>query len=212
MDVKCWIGLDRSTAVITQKMVSQDLNIVIAESHVKMINLDMNTRRATSFPPQLIKKFMKYHERPHISFMDVSEYLKMDLDTSELHYKRLISETEEHLEIYSVVEVLFESDEDWNGHVSNSVYLRLCCNCLSRAIHKNGTFKEAYNDSKLRISQMTNCYLRECTSHDTVTIFCIRSKNCPTILDFKMFKQESTEKHQIVFLCQMLLMEPRSKM
>ena len=193
-------------------MISQDLDVVIAESHVKMINLDMNTRRATSFPPQLIKKFIKYHEQPHVSFMDVSEYLKMDLNSSELYYKRLLNETEENQEIYNMVEVLFESDEDWNQHVSNSVYLRLCCNCLSRAILENGTFQEAHNSPELRISQMTNCYLRECKSHDTVAIFCILNRNCPTVLDFKMFKQESAEKHQIVYVSQMLLVEPRSKM
>ncbi|XP_048780726.2 uncharacterized protein LOC125683522 isoform X2 [Ostrea edulis] len=173
LNVDCEIKqLKKTSMVLVVQLKNETTNEILGEDFLKVVRISRKTRRSISFPESYQKKYS--------SFMGTSGHPGTEKE-----------------DLPKIPQNAFEyiasprySDEDMNGHVNQSSYIRFCMDAATRA-SLNGYYDHYTKDMCLYPSlQWTISYVGESLANDQLNIFTWQRKNCPEQICFAVLVSE----------------------
>ncbi|ESO04597.1 hypothetical protein HELRODRAFT_191643 [Helobdella robusta] len=212
---ECWEELEshidlvsfyRSTIVTSQTIRVKKTQQIVSQVLAKLITIDSTTKKSHHIPEMFCERFSKYHKKPHPTFKDIKNFIEINRNMSKEALKSLFLESDSFREVFKVDLTASETDQDWNYHLSNSVYIRICGDTLKQAISKNKTFNRTFGLHKdsMKIPRVNNSYLKECKAGDELRILCILHISNPQKVEFRIFKMANVKEDvRIVYVGEM---------
>jgi acyl-CoA thioesterase FadM len=160
--------LKNTSVAFGVKLISETTDELLGENFIKVVRFNKQTRRSIPFPEWYHKKYSSAMGVPGYPGTEKEDLPKIP----ENAFEYITSAT--------------YSDEDMNGHVNQSSYIRFCMDAATRA-SLSGHYDHYTKDMCLYPSlQWTISYVGESHANDQLNIFTWQEKNCPEHIFFTM--------------------------
>ncbi|XP_061181550.1 uncharacterized protein LOC133190096 [Saccostrea echinata] len=162
--------LKQTSFICAVKLKNEATGEILGENFMKVVRINRKTRRPSSFPEWFYKK--------HAVFMNAVGHPGTE--------KEDLPEIPKHA--YKYVVVAGHSDEDTNGHLNQSSYIRFCMDAATNASLK-GYYEHYTSDMCLYPSlQWTISYMGEGLAGDQLTIFTWQKEHSPDNIRFAIVR------------------------
>lgn len=161
------LGMGNSTMLFLLTMRDMEDGEVLASTIVKMIKVDMVTRKSSSFSAPFLTKYAPFANQGNGL---LPTYRPLVAPVNSFRHQFLIR----------------PSDTDFNGHTGNHVYARMCLDCAHFA-SKDGYFKKfsADFDQPRRVERF---FGKECRENDVVDVLVWEDGDAMDLLHFQLRK------------------------
>ncbi|XP_048780722.1 uncharacterized protein LOC125683522 isoform X3 [Ostrea edulis] len=167
----------KSSLMFVVNLKNETTDEILGENYFKVVRISRKTRRSIPFP--------EWYQKKYSSFMGTPGHPGTE--------KEDLPKIPENAFKYTVFPG--HSDEDVNGHLNQSSYIRFCMDAATRA-SLNGYYDHYTKDMCLYPSlQWTITYVGESLANDELNIFTWQSENCPEQIYFTML----VNGHKIIF-------------
>lgn len=161
------LGMGNSTLLFLLTMRDLEDGDVLASTFVKMIKVDMITRKSSSFSDSFLAKYAQFANQG-----------KSLLPT----YRPLVAPVSSFRHQF----VIPPSDTDFNGHTGNHIYAKMCLDCAYFA-SRGGYFKKFLADLD-QPKTVERYYAKECGENDVVDVFVWEDGDAMDLLHFQLRK------------------------
>ncbi|XP_061181551.1 uncharacterized protein LOC133190097 [Saccostrea echinata] len=145
--------LKKTSIMFAVKLKNEATEEILGENFIKVVRINRKTRRSSSFPEYFYEKYAAFMNTPGHSGTE-----KEDLPEIPRH-------------AYKYVVIPGHSDEDFNGHLNQSSFIRFCMDAATNASLK-GYYEHYTSDMCLYPSlQWTISYVGESLAGDQLTIY-----------------------------------------